>query len=89
MYTFTCKDCGVQLYLDANIVSKNGKRIPLSVGTQNPHNCPNRKYTTPCRNCSEPIYFDELILSVRGKKIPLNASNGEAHNCMGKLISMK
>ncbi|MGB7955584.1 MAG: hypothetical protein WCF23_16535 [Candidatus Nitrosopolaris sp.] len=60
-------------------VSKNDKKIPLSVEDDEPHNC--RPFIIPCRNCGCKITFDDEILSKSGKKIPLLASSHDPHNC--------
>ena len=39
---FPCKWCGEDIYLDDQVVSKNGKKIPLEERTDEPHDCPER-----------------------------------------------
>lgn len=41
---FQCKDCGEFLGLYADRLSKNGKRIPIEIKSQNPHQCPKRPW---------------------------------------------
>lgn len=36
---FTCKNCGIEIYLDDKVLSPNGKRIPLEFDTDEPHQC--------------------------------------------------
>jgi hypothetical protein len=39
-----CKYCDNPIYFDDNVVSKNGKKIPLQEWDQQPHSCPNNPY---------------------------------------------
>lgn len=38
------RDCGTDIYFDDDKLSKTGKKIPLDVDTDEPHDCPNSSY---------------------------------------------
>ena len=40
--TFCRNNCGTELHFDKNVLSKNGKLIPLEIDGQ-PHQCPNKE----------------------------------------------
>src|SRR5215208_3114481 len=86
MYTFECQDCGEDLHLDPNVVSKSGKKIPLDYN-DNPHDCPEREKDVwesepfNCNGCGADIYVSDRLLSKNGKRIPINSSDNQAHQC--------
>lgn len=86
-YSFRCKDCDEELYLDYNVTSPSGKRIPLEMDSQSPHNCSMREqfvYESPpflCEACGQSLYVTDRALSKYGKRIPLNLANDQPHYC--------
>ncbi len=70
-------------------VSTIGKKIPLDLETDSPHECSvwkqqHRRYY-PCRNdCVAEIYFDDKAAkSKNGKWVPIDRKTGTPHQCPG------
>ena len=42
-YSFPCKICDEQIYLDRKVLSPTGRRIPLSAIDGRPHECAGKK----------------------------------------------
>ena len=42
-YSFPCKNCNEQIYLDKKVLSPSGRRIPLSAIDGRPHDCTEKK----------------------------------------------
>jgi hypothetical protein len=93
--TLYCKQCDEPIKFDDEQISeRNGKKIPLNLETDQPHDCPvwrsqqqeqrrqtHRRYYS-CRNgCVQFIYFDEKERTENGKWIPLEKETGEPHQC--------
>ena len=39
-----CRQCGNSIFFDSEVLSKNGKKIPLDSSTGDHHDCPNNPY---------------------------------------------
>jgi len=89
-----CKQCDEPIRFDDDHISeRSGKKIPLDLDIDEPHNCPvwrgqqkqrrmsQRRYYS-CRNgCGQFIYFEEKQRMENGKWIPLEKETGEPHRC--------
>src|SRR6188472_4456950 len=84
-YMFNCRDCGLELLLDDDYLSKNGKQIPLE-RTFTPHKCLKRDSSIfKCQNgCGANITFRDYAVTNSGKHIPLNAKTLARHRCPKK-----
>jgi hypothetical protein len=84
-FSFSCRNCNQQLYLDYQRTSDSGKRIPLEIYTHKPHVCPNRPpYTSEsfeCKECGQELYVTDSHRSKRGKYVPLNTDDDKPHDC--------
>ena len=92
-----CRLCGERIkFDDKHISERTGKRIPLDVDTEEPHDCPARKnqqlqgelqqpqqrrYHQCRKGCGQEIYFDANNKSHSGKFIPLDKDTGLPHQC--------
>ena len=93
-----CRLCGERIKFDDKHTSeRTGKRIPLVVDTEEPHDCPawrdqqqqvqlsqqqaQRQYHTCNKGCGQEIYFDANNKSQSGKWIPLDKQTGLPHQC--------
>jgi hypothetical protein len=98
MSSLSCRQCGQPITFDNKHISqKTGKKIPLDVETNEPHDCPARrdqqqgqpqqpqqtqKQYYQCRKgCGQEIYFDANNKSQSGKWIPLDKDTGLPHQC--------
>src|ERR1051325_3084168 len=89
-----CKQCDEPIRFDDDHISeRSGKKIPLDLDIDEPHNWPvwrgqqkqrrmsQRRYYS-CRNgCGQFIYFEEKQRMENGKWIPLEKETGEPHRC--------
>jgi hypothetical protein len=78
---------------DKHISQKTGKKIPLDVETNEPHNCPmrissiqqqtrqQRRYHQCNKGCGNEIYFDVNNKTQSGEWIPLSKDTGLPHQC--------
>jgi hypothetical protein len=83
-FTLSCKLCQQPITFDKQHISeKTGKKIPLEVQTNQPHNCKNRPklYRDCSKRCGKQIYFDPDTKTQTGKYIPLDKETGEPHQC--------
>ena len=83
------------MFDDKHISERTGKRIPLDIETNEPHDCParrdqpqqqqskqmQRRYHQRNKGCSQEIYFDANNKSQSGKFIPLDKDTGLLHQC--------
>ena len=92
-----CRLCGERIKFDDKHVSeRTGKRIPLDVDTEEPHDCParrdqqqqgelqqtqQRRYHQCIKGCGQEIYFDANNKTQAGKWIPLSKDTGLPHQC--------
>jgi hypothetical protein len=90
-----CRLCGERIkFDDKHISERTGKRIPLDVDTEEPHDCPvrrdqpqqpqqtqQRRYHQCNKGCGQEIYFDANNKSQSGKYIPLDKDTGLPHQC--------
>jgi hypothetical protein len=92
-----CRLCGERIkFDDKHISERTGKRIPLDVDTEEPHDCPTRReqqqqgellqseqrrYHQCNKGCGQEIYFDANNKSQSGKFIPLSKDTGLPHQC--------
>jgi hypothetical protein len=92
-----CRLCGERIkFDDKHISERTGKRIPLHVDTEEPHDCPSRRdqkqqaepqqtqqrrYYQCNKGCGQEIYFDANNKSQSGKWIPLDKDTGLPHQC--------
>jgi hypothetical protein len=87
-----CRICGERIkFDDKHISQRTGKRIPLDVDTEEPHDCParreqqqqpeQRRYHQCIKGCGQEIYFDANNKSQSGKFIPLDKDTGLPHQC--------
>jgi hypothetical protein len=94
MSSLTCKQCGQPITFDNKHISqRTGKKIPLDIETNEPHDCPvrrdqpqqshqtQRRYHQCNKGCGQEIYFDENNKSQSGKWIPLDKQTGQPHQC--------
>ena len=85
--TLQCRRCGKKIKFDDKRVSqRTGKKIPLDVDTDKPHNCTyhqyqleqqqspqrGRRYLQCSKNCGSEIHFDVNTKTQSGKWIPLD-----------------
>jgi hypothetical protein len=91
-FTFRCRDCDQELYVDDENVSEIGKKIPLEYDdyhqeeTGEPHNCrfkpPWTSEPFECDDCGESLYVSDAHLSKkRGRRIPMNEDDDKPHRC--------
>jgi hypothetical protein len=68
VFTFQCRDCDKELYVDDEQVSESGKKIPLEYDdyyheTGEPHNCRSKPDWTSepfeCNDCGEMLYVSD------------------------------
>jgi hypothetical protein len=89
-----CNLCDEPIKFDSEHISeKNGKRIPLDIDTDEPHDCAvwrsqqeqrrqTQKRLYNCRKgCGQFIYFDVNQRTKRGTWIPLEKETGLPHQC--------
>jgi hypothetical protein len=86
-----CKLCDHEIIFDDwHVSQKTGKKIPLDVYTEQPHDCPiwkqqqrynRRRHYYPCRNCSADIYFDNAQKSKNGIWVPIDKQTCTPHHC--------
>jgi hypothetical protein len=93
-----CRLCGERIeFDDKHISERTGKKLPLDVDTEEPHDCPARKeqqqqsqqiqqtqqrrYHQCNKGCGQEIYFDANSKSQSGKFIPLDKDTGLPHQC--------
>jgi hypothetical protein len=92
-----CRLCGERIkFDDKHISERTGKRIPLDVDTEEPHNCTvwssnnqqqpqqqtEKRYHQCRKGCGQEIYFDaNHSKSQSGKWIPLTRDTGLPHQC--------
>jgi hypothetical protein len=95
MSSLTCRLCQQPIKFDDKHVSqRTGKKIPLDVETNEPHDCPVRRdqpqqqqpqqqkrYHQCNKGCGQEIYFDASNKSQSGKYIPLDKDTGLPHQC--------
>jgi hypothetical protein len=92
--TLYCNLCEEPIKFDDEYISeRTGKKIPLDVGTDEPHDCPirrsqkeqrrqsQRRYYSCRKGCGQFIYFDQNERSESGKYIPLDKETGLPHDC--------
>ena len=92
--TLYCNLCEEPIKFDDEYISeRTGKKIPLDVDTDEPHDCPvwrsqkeqrrqsQRRYYSCRKGCGQFIYFDQNERSESGKYIPLDKETGESHQC--------
>jgi hypothetical protein len=93
--SLSCRLCGEPIKFDNKHISeRTGKRIPLDVDTEEPHDCParreqqqaqlpqqQRRYHQCSKGCGQEIYFDAKNKSQSGKWIPLDKDTGQPHQC--------
>ena len=92
----SCRICWQPIKFDDKHVSqKTGKKIPLDLETDEPHDCPvwrsqqpqplqqhqETRYYQCRRGCGQEIYFDANNKSQTGKCIPLSKDTGQPHQC--------
>lgn len=79
-----CKQCGKNISFSREVVSKNGKQIPLEEDGKNIHNC-QFKPKVKCKYCGVEIKFDPDFTSDSGKMIPMSMSkSGGKHRCSAR-----
>jgi hypothetical protein len=82
-----CKWCDAEItFDDEHISERTGRKIPLDVDTDKPHNCPiwklhHRIYHEYRKGCGSQIFFDEDRRSPSGKMIPIDKYTDEPHEC--------
>jgi hypothetical protein len=96
MSSLSCRLCGEPIkFSDKHVSQKTGKKIPLDVDTEQPHDCPvrrdqpqqgqqsqqQRRYHQCNKGCGQEIYFDANNKSQSGKWIPLDKDTGLPHQC--------
>jgi hypothetical protein len=92
--TLYCNLCDEPIkFNDEHISERTGKKIPLHMDTDEPHDCPvwrsqqqekrkSRKYYSCRKGCGREIYFDaNHNKSQSGKWIPLSKDTGQPHQC--------
>jgi hypothetical protein len=94
----SCRLCGKPIKFDDKHVSqRTGRKIPLDIDTEEPHDCPvwkgsqqlqqpqqqsqQRRYHQCNKGCGQSIYFDEGQRTQSGKWIPLTRDTGLPHQC--------
>jgi hypothetical protein len=90
-YITKCRECGIDIVFSNSLVSKSGKKIPISKETGKAHDdCPvwiekqkNRpRNYVPCRRCKDDIYFSNDFRTEQGKWIPVDRLTDAAHKCV-------
>jgi hypothetical protein len=95
MSNIVCRQCGNPITFDNKHISqRTGKKIPLDIETNEPHDCPvmrdqpqqsqqtQRRYHQCNKGCGQEIYFDaNHSKSQSGKWIPLSKDTGLPHQC--------
>jgi len=95
MSSIACRQCQKPIkFDDKHISQRTGKKIPLDVGTNEPHDCSarsgnnqqqsqtqQRRYFQCNKGCGQEIYFDVDSKSQSGKYIPLSKDTGLPHQC--------
>ena len=98
MSSLSCRQCGQPITFDNKHISQiTGKKIPLDVATNEPHDCPvrrdqpqqqqqgqqsqQRRYHQCIKGCGQEIYFYANNKSQSGKWIPLSKDTGQPHQC--------
>ena len=96
MSNLSCRLCGEAIkFDDKHISQRTGKKIPLDIETNEPHDCPvrrdqpqqqehqqmQRRYLQCNKGCGQEIYFDANNKSQSGKWIPLDKDTGLPHQC--------
>jgi hypothetical protein len=85
-----CSLCNKPITFDNKHISqRTGKKIPLDIETNEPHDCPARRdqpqqqrhYHQCNKGCGQEIYFDANNKSQSGKFIPLDKDTGLPHQC--------
>ena len=95
--SLVCRQCGQPITFDNKHISQGtGKKIPLDVETNEPHDCPvrrdqpeqsgqqqiqQRRYHQCNKGCGQEIYFDANSKSQTGKYIPLDKETELPHEC--------
>jgi hypothetical protein len=96
--SITCRLCQQPIkFDDKHISQRTGKKIPLDIATNEPHDCPVRRDQPQpqqseqqpqqqrrylCnKGCGHEIYFDENHKTESGKWIPLDKDTGLPHQC--------
>jgi signal recognition particle subunit SEC65 len=95
MSSLACRQCGEPITFDNKHISqRTGRKIPLDVATNEPHDCPVRReqqqseqqpqqkrYPQCNKGCGQEIYFNANSKSQSGKWIPLDKDTGLPHQC--------
>jgi hypothetical protein len=98
MTSLSCRQCGQPITFDNKHISqRTGKKIPLDVETNEPHDCPvhnsqqqgqqsqqqqiQRRYYQCNKGRGQEIYFDANNKSQSSKWIPLSKDTGQPHQC--------
>lgn len=85
-----CNLCDEPIKFDGEHISeRTGKKIPLDLETDEPHDCPvwrseqhkQRRYHSCRKGCGSEIYFDANNKTQSGKWIPLDKDTGQPHQC--------
>ena len=85
--TVYCRWCDSEIsFNDEHVSERTGKKIPLDVETDEPHNCRiwklhHRRYYQCGKGCGREIFFDEDRRSASGKCIPIDKDTDEPHQC--------
>jgi hypothetical protein len=93
--TLYCNLCDEPIKFDDDHISeRTGKRIPLDLDTDEPHDCAvwrsqqqeqrrqtQRRYYSCRKGCGQEIYFDANNKNQSGKWIPLDKDTGLPHQC--------
>jgi hypothetical protein len=92
--TLYCNLCDEAIRFDGDHISeRTGKKIPLDLDTDEPHDCPawrsqqeqrrrtQRRYYSCRKGCGQFIYFDANNKSQNGKWIPFDKETNEPHQC--------
>jgi len=96
--SLVCRQCGQPITFDKKHISqRTGKKIPLDIDTNEPHDCPirrdqpqqqgqqsyqqQRRYHQCNKGCGNEIYFDTNNKTQSGKFIPLDKDTGLPHQC--------
>ena len=98
MSNLSCRQCGQPItFANKHISQRTGKKIPLDIATNEPHDCQvrgdqqrqqvqqsqtqQRRYLQCNKGCGSEIYFDANNKSQSGKWIPLSKDTGQPHQC--------
>jgi hypothetical protein len=93
-----CRQCNQPITFDNKHISqRTGKKIPLDIETNEPHDCParrdqpqqqgqeqqtqQRRYLQCNKGCGQEIYFDVNTKSQSGNWIPIDKDTGTTHQC--------